>query len=137
MKTFKLETESKIKSGFTTPDHYFEDFSAKIMQKLPIDQTKIISVFARKNTWIYAAAAVLLLALTLPIYLNRKAHSSEIDNETLEHYITYHSNLSDTELVNLLDEEDIEKISIEVRIEDSTIENELSENKNIEQNIVN
>jgi hypothetical protein len=27
MKAFKLENEPKIKSGFKTPDHYFENFS--------------------------------------------------------------------------------------------------------------
>lgn len=128
MKTFKLENEPKTKSGFTTPENYFEDFSAKVMRKLPENEPKIISVFARKNTWLYAAAAILLLALTIPMYINFKANSSEIDDVTLENYITYHSNVSDTDLVNLLDEEDIQKISIKMKVEDKVIENEIFEN---------
>jgi hypothetical protein len=35
MKAFKLENEPKIKSGFKTPDHYFENFSKNLMHELP------------------------------------------------------------------------------------------------------
>ncbi len=137
MKTFKLDNEPKIETGFTVPDHYFEDFSAKMMQQLPKNEPKVISIFARKKTWIYAAAAIMVLALSLPIYNNYFSHSSEIDETTLENYITYHSTVSDADLVNLLDEQDIQKISIDLDIEDITIENELSQNKNLEQYLLN
>jgi hypothetical protein len=137
MKTFKLDNEPKIETGFTVPDHYFEDFSARMMQQLPKNEPKVISIFARKKTWMYAAAAIMVLALSLPIYNNYFSHSSEIDETTLENYITYHSTVSDADLVNLLDEQDIQKISIDLDIEDITIENELSQNKNLEQYLLN
>jgi len=137
MKTFKLDNEPKIETGFTVPENYFEDFSAKMMQRLPENEPKIISLFARKKTWMYAAAAIMLLALSLPIYNNYFSRSSEIDETTLENYITYHSTLSDTDLVNLLDEQDIQKMSVDLNIEDITIENELSQNKNLEQYLLN
>jgi hypothetical protein len=137
MKTFKLNNEPKINTGFTVPENYFEDFSAKMMQKLPENEPKIISIFARKKTWMFAAAAVIILALSLPIYNYYFSHSSEIDEETLENYITYHSTVSDTDLVNLLDEQDIQKMNIDVDIEDDIIENELSENNNLEQYLIN
>lgn len=137
MKTFKLDNEPKIETGFTVPEHYFEDFSAKMMQQLPKNEPKVISIFARKKTWMYAAAAIMVLALSLPIYNNYFSHSSEIDETTLENYITYHSTVSDADLVNLLDEQDIQKISIDLDIEDITIENELSQNKNLEQYLLN
>lgn len=137
MKTFKLDNEPKINTGFTVPENYFEDFSAKMMQQLPENEPKIISIYARKKTWMYAAAAIIVLALSLPIYNNYFSHSSEIDETTLENYITYHSTLSDTELVNLLDEQDIQKMSVDLDIEDITIENELSQNKNLEQYLLN
>ena len=35
MKEFKLENSTKIETGFKTPDNYFENFSEKVMQKLP------------------------------------------------------------------------------------------------------
>lgn len=137
MKTFKLDNEPKIKTGFTVPENYFEDFSTKMMQQLPENEPKVISIFARKKTWMYAAAAILVLALSLPIYTNYFSHSSEIDEATLENYITYQSTVSDTDLVNLLDEQDIQKMNVDLDIEDITIENELSQNKNLEQYLLN
>ncbi len=137
MKTFKLDNELKIQTGFTVPENYFENFSAKMMQQLPENEPKIISIYARKKTWMYAAAAVLVLALSIPIFTNYFSHSSEIDEATLENYISYHSTLTNTDIVNLLDEQDIQKMSIDLNIEDSTIENELSQNKNLEQYLLN
>jgi len=137
MKTFKLENEPKIKTGFTTPENYFDDFSAKMMQQLPKKEPKLISLFARKKTWMYAAAAVVVLALTIPVYNYFYSNSPEIDDVTLENYITYHSTVSDEDLVNLLDEKDIQKMSVDFNIEDKTIENELSTNNNLEQYILN
>jgi hypothetical protein len=55
----------------------------------------------------------------------------------LENYITYQSSVSNTDLVNLLNEEDIQKMSIDLNIEDKTIENELTENKNLEYYLLN
>lgn len=137
MKTFKLDNEPKIETGFIVPENYFEDFTAKMMQQLPQNEPKVVSIFARKKTWMYAAAAILVLALSLPIYTNYFSHSSEIDEATLENYITYQSTVSDTDLVNLLDEQDIQKMSVDLDIEDITIENELSQNKNLEQYLLN
>ncbi len=137
MKTFKLENKPKIETGFTVPENYFEDFSARMMQQLPEKEVKVISIFARKKTWFYAAAAVLVMALSVPIYNNLSSNSSEIDAVTLENYITSQTSLSDTELVNLMDEKDIQKLNIDLKIEDKTIENELSGNTNIEQYLLN
>jgi hypothetical protein len=136
MKTFKLDNKPKIQTGFTVPDYYFDDFSAKMMRQLPEIEPKIISIYARKKTWMYAAA-ILVLALSLPIYTNYFSNSSEIDDATLENYITYQSTVSGTDLVNLLDEKDIQKMSVDLDIEDITIENELSQNKNLEQYLLN
>lgn len=138
MKTFKLDNTPKIESGFKTPDNYFETFSARVLQQLPKEEPKTISLFSKRKSWLYAAAAVLVLALTLPVvYTNFYSRSPEIDEATLENYISYNTSISDTDLVNLLDEKDIQKIDIELNIEDKTIENELSENKNLEHYLLN
>ncbi len=137
MKTFKLESDPKIKTGHTVPENYFEDFSAKMMQQLPKKESKVISLFARRKTWMYTAAAVVVLALTIPVYNHFYSNSAEIDDVTLESYIAYHSTVSDEDLVNLLDEKDIQKMRIDLNIEDKIIENELSGNKNLEQYILN
>jgi flagellar basal body-associated protein FliL len=137
MKNFKLENEPKIASGFKTPENYFENFSARVMQQLPENEPKVISIFARRKTWIYTAAAVVVLGLIVPVYNQFSNNSSEIDATTLENYIAYNTTISDADLVNLLDENDIQKISIDLNIEDKTLENELSANANLEQYILN
>ena len=137
MKTFNIENEPKIKTGFTIPENYFEDFSEKMRQQLPEKESKVISLFARSKTWMYAAAAVVVLGLTVPLYNLFNSQSTEIDDTTLENYITYHSNVSDVDLVNLLDEKDIQKMNVDYNIEDNTIENELLTNKNLEQYLLN
>lgn len=137
MKTFKLENEPKIKSGFITPENYFDTFSEKVMQQLSKEDPKTISIFSKRKTWFYAAAAILVLGLTIPVYNNFFIRSSEIDEVTLENYISYHSSVSDTDLANLLDEEDIQKMNLDLNIEYKTIENELSENKNLEYYLLN
>lgn len=138
MKTFKLENEPKIESGFKTPENYFDDFSARVMHQLPKEETKIISLFSRRKTWIFAAAAILVMALSIPVvYKNFYNRSPEIDATTLENYISYHSSVSDAELVNLLDEKDIQKINIDLNIEDRAIENELSAENDLEQYLLN
>lgn len=138
MKTFKLDNEPKMESGFKIPEHYFDDFSARVMQQLPKEETKTISLFSRRKTWMYAAAAVLVMALSIPVvYNNFYSRSPEIDATTLENYISYHSTVSDTELVNLLDEKDIQKINIDLNIEDGAIENELSAENDLEHYLLN
>lgn len=137
MKKFKIENKSKINSGFTIPEHYFDHFSTKILQQIQKEEPKAISIFARKKSWIYAAAAILVLALTIPIYLYYQNGPTEIDQATLENYITYHSTVSDADLANLLDEQDIQKIKIDLNIDDKSIENELSHNNNLEQYLLN
>lgn len=132
MKTFKLDNEPKIESGFKTPDHYFDTFSERVMQQLPKEEPKIISIFSKRKTWIYVAAAVLILGLSIPVYNNFKNSSPEIDQATLENYITYHSNVSDIDIVNLLDEKDIQKIKIDLDIDDKEIENELAEDNSLD-----
>ena len=44
MRTFKLDNEPKIESGFKIPEHYFENFSSIIMEKMPEDEIKVIPV---------------------------------------------------------------------------------------------
>jgi hypothetical protein len=137
MKTFKLENEPKIEPGFKTPENYFDTFSARIMQQLPEEEPKVISLFSRRKTWIYAAAAILVLALTIPVYNNFYGRSPEIDAASLENYIAYHSTVSDADLVNLLDEKDIQKINIDLNIDEKVIENELSQDSNLEHYLLN
>jgi hypothetical protein len=137
MKTFKLENEPKIKSGFIIPESYLKHFSEKVMAQLLEEDPKVISLFLRRKSWIYIAATLIGLGLIIPIYNNFNSHSSEINEVILENYIVNKSDISETELASLLDGEDIQKMSIGLDIEDQLIENELSINTNLEQYITN
>ena len=132
MKTFKLENEPKIESGFKTPENYFEDFSIKMMAQLPENETKVISIFQRKKNLFLIVAAVLVLALMIPSLSNFYNNKQEIDSNQLENYITYQSNVNQYDLINGLESSDIKNIKISMSIEDKAIEDVLSANANLE-----
>jgi len=137
MKEFKLDNQPKITSGFTTPDGYFDLFSEKMMALLPKESTKVISINKTRKRWLFAVAAVLILALSVPVFNQLNSNSSELDQQTLEDYITYNSGISENELVDLLEKEDIEKMNLDYNIQDKELEELLSENNNIEQYLTN
>jgi uncharacterized radical SAM superfamily protein len=55
----------------------------------------------------------------------------------IENYLTQHSTLSDDDIVNLLDTEDIENIKIDNKIENEALEEVLLNNSQIEDYITN
>ena len=132
MKTFKLENEPKIESGFKTPDDYFDNFSIKMMEQLPASNPKVISIFQKRKNLFLMIAAVLVLALMIPSLNNWYTNKQELDSTLLENYITYQSNVNQYDLINGLETEDIGKIKISMAIEDKTIEDVLSVNSNLE-----
>ncbi|MFV8361117.1 hypothetical protein [Flavobacterium sp. LS1P3] len=132
MKTFKLENEPKIKTGFKTPDHYFENFSIKMMEQLPKNEPKVISIFQKRKTLIMMAAAILVLALMIPILSPSSTNTKELDAAALENYITYQSNVNQYDLISVLETDDINNIKTGIVLEDDAIEDHLSTNSNLE-----
>lgn len=137
MKEFKLNTNPKIESGFKTPeDLYFEKFSANLLEQLPKNEPKTISLFQKKKTIIMMVAAVFVLALAIPSLLNNANRYNELDTTTLENYISYQSNVNQYDLINALDEEEINSLGTNIALEDQTIEDILVTNNNLEQYII-
>ena len=136
MKNFKLGNEPKITTGFTTPDGYFDTFSEKVLAQLPKQETKVISIFSSKKVWYFAAAAILILMLSIPLFTKYSTQQEEIDTETLENYIAYQSNISEEEIVNLLEQDDLDKMKLDFNIDDATIEDALKSNSNLEQYLI-
>jgi len=133
MKTFKLENEPKITTGFKTPDDYFDDFSAKVLQQInETKDVKVIPIYKRKNVLSMLAAAVIFIGLLIPIVNNYNNTSKELDEATLETYLTYQSNLNQYDLIKELDTKDIDKLNKSVALEQETLEDILSSNPNIE-----
>ncbi len=135
MKNFTIDNEPKIKSGFKTPDDYFENFSAKLLVQIPENQIRIIPFFANRKTWIYAAAAVFVLSISIPFY-NQTTNSNQMDDVVIENYMVNNNTITDDDLLSLLDEYDIKNLNLNPTIDDELIENELIENKNIENYLI-
>ena len=133
MKDFKLDNHPKINSGFKTPDRYFDDFSEKILHRLEEKESKVISIFSRRKNWLYACAAILVLALSVPSFFQNQ--TNEIDATALENYLAINSGISEVDLIDLLQTEDINKIQINPNIDDKTVEDILINNSNFEQYI--
>ena len=136
MKPFKLDNDPKISSGFTIPEGYFEAFTEKVLPQLPKEEPKVISIFSKKKIWYYAAAAVVVMLLSVPLYHNYTAQSQEVDAVALEDYLYNHTTISNDEIVNLLDKEDLEKIKLELNLEDEALEDILLNTTDIEQYII-
>lgn len=136
MKDFKLDNEPKIASGFTTPDGYFDSFSEKFLAQLPKDEPRTISIFRSRKVWYYAAAAILIIALSTSVFIKYSTAQEEIDSATLENYIAYHANISEDEIVDLLNQEDIDKMKLELNIDDREIEDALQSNSNLEEYLI-
>ena len=136
MKDFKLDNELKITSGFTTPDGYFDTLSDKVLAKLPKQETKVISIFSSRKTWYFAAAAVLILMLSIPFYTKYSTQPEEIDSATLENYIAYQSNISEEQIVDLLQQEDLDKMKLDFNVDDAAIQDALNSNSNLEQYLI-
>ena len=137
MKEFNLDKEPKIISGFTAPTDYFENLPAEVLRKLPASDPKVISIFARKTTWIYSFAAIFIIAILIPLYNLLNTSTIELDNATMENYLAAHENISNDDIAELLDVEDLQKIKIHSDIENNTIEDELSTNSNLEEYLIN
>ena len=137
MKDFKLDSHIKINTGFITPSNYFDDFSSKLLAKLPIEEPKVISFYGRNKNWFYSVAAILIIAFTIPI-VNLIHSNKEVDYSTeVENYLTNHSTITDDDIVNLLDDTDIAKLKQETLLDDETLENAILEDSNFENYITN
>ncbi len=136
MNNFKLDNEPKIRSGFIIPEHYFDDFSNKTTSQLTKKQPKVISIWDKNKRWLYSVAAVIVLSLSLPL-ANRFKDIAATDSTEIENYLSYHSTLSDDDIINLLEKEDIDKIDVTGSFDEKTIEEALYNTAEIENYITN
>ena len=140
MNDFKLDNEPKIKSGFQIPENYFDTFSEKVMNQLPKEEPKVVSLWDRNKRWIYSAAAVLVLSLTIPLANQIQSTSSEVattETNEIENYLAYHASLSDEEIIKLLDKEDIAEIEVTNSLDEEALKQALNEDSNTEYYITN
>ncbi|HSD14250.1 MAG TPA: hypothetical protein VLB74_06355 [Flavobacterium sp.] len=127
MKKFDLHNDPKIETGFKIPEGYFENFEAKIMNQLPQQEVKVISLWQRKSVWISSAAAVALVVFGLTLYFNYQSKAA-LDETTVENYLA--SNMNADEIMMELDQHDINELEKSIALNDESVESYLSENEN-------
>lgn len=135
MKQFDLENNKEMKSGFKVPENYFEQFEAKMMEQISKEkETKVVSLFYRKQVWISSIAAVLLLAIAIPVYFNM-AKENNLDAGTIEVYLSQQQGIGITELSKHLTDEDIAELENNLSINEANsdaVEDYLSESENLD-----
>ena len=135
MKQFDLENNKEMKSGFKVPENYFEQFEAKMMEQISKEkETKVVSLFYRKQVWISSIAAILLLAIAIPVYFNM-VKENNLDAGTIEVYLSQQQGIGITELSKHLTDEDIAELENNLSINKSNsdaVEDYLSESENLD-----
>ena len=117
MKEFKLDTTPKISTGFKTPDHYFDNFSERVMQQLPEKESNVISIFRNKKHILLMVAAVFVIAMFIPTLYSTLTKTTEVDDSAIENYLSYQSNVTQYDIINLLDNEDINDLKATVAVD--------------------
>lgn len=139
MKTFKLDNEPKIASGFKSPENYFDNFQASMIEKLskePIhNEAKVVSIFRKRKTVLMAIAAVLILALMLPVLFRSATSNKELDAATIENYLADEGHINQYDLLGEMDSDRNTIISTK-EIEAQTIEDMLVYNPNFENLVI-
>jgi hypothetical protein len=135
MKRFDLEHNKEIKSGFKVPENYFEQFEAKMMEQISTEkETKVISIFQRRQIWISSVAAVALLAIAIPVYFNM-AKENNLDAATIEVYLSQQQGIGITEISKHLTDEDIIALEKSLSLNDNdtdAVEDYLLESENLD-----
>ena len=131
MNEFKINNENKITSGFTTPEGYFDDFSIDTNNRiiLPKSRIKVISINTKR--WVTSVAAVLIIAFSITFFTKMEVSNSD-DNVLMENYITNNSEISQYDLITLLDKKDIENLSVELNLNDTKMDEEFANTNEIE-----
>lgn len=136
MKNINLENDPKINSGFKVPENYFDTFSDRLMAKIPENEVKVILISTKPKRWIYAVAAIFVLGISLP-FLNQYFNKSTLDNQSIENYLVENGKINENDIAELLSDKDIQKMQIDLKINNETLENELSTNENLEEYLIN
>jgi len=134
MKEFKVNNNYKITSGFTTPEGYFDTITEQIISKinLPKSKVKTISIYTKRA--IISVAAVLIVALSATIYYKMEVSNSE--DSSIQNYIATQLEISQYDIIALLDKKDIENLSIELKINEIQIDEDFTNSIELENFII-
>ena len=136
MKNFTLDNQPKIEPGFTVPENYFATLSEKINDKLPKEAPKVIPLYKKKKVWMYSVAAIAVVSLSVLLVQQFNTKPS-LDSEFLANYISQNTTVSQDDIIELLEQEDIEKLKVDYNIEEDLIEETLINSSDLEHYLTN
>lgn len=137
MKEFKLDNEPKIEAGFKTPDGYFDGFAERLTLAPEAPEPKVVSIFIRRKNWFLAVAATLVISILIPVAALYQSQPDALDTNSIENYLANRSAISNDDLADLLDDADIQKLNVDLNVDDKAVEDLLSSNANLEEYIIN
>ncbi|RDI14371.1 hypothetical protein [Flavobacterium sp. AG291] len=111
MNDFKLDNRDTIKSGFKTPDGYFENLSERIMMNIPVEEVKVIPLYRRKPVWVTSAAAALVLSFSLILTKHESKAPSLSSVSISEDYILNQSGIEASDILANLSTDDIKELN--------------------------
>jgi len=126
MKEFKINEKDKIKSGFTTPENYFEGFTDRLMVQLAKPEVKpdpkVIPLYKRMPGWL-SAAAVFIVLMTAGWFflLNVQETENQPDDAAIETYLVYNTNASTYDIAQQLSQQDIDNLEASLAVSDEAI----------------
>lgn len=139
MKDFKLDNHPKITTGFKTPEGYFDTLYDRIsIPSENIKKPKVIAFKSYRKRLLYAVAAVLIVAISIPLITNtlQTQKTTTISNESIEDYLSYSKNVSYHDMAELLSYEDIQSLEIDLNIDSKEIESILTESDYLEDYLI-
>ena len=86
--------------------------------------------------WFSAVAAIIILAVSIPLYQNWKMNTAPLDDESIEQYLSYHPTIYTEDIISHLDESDLISLQKQQSLETETIEKYLLENETFEQYLI-
>ena len=131
MNEFKINEEIKITSGFRITEEYFDQFTVELNNKINLPKAKLKVISITTKRWITSVAAVLIVALSVTVYSKIVVSNSD-ENVLMEKYITNNSEISQYDLITLLDKKDIKNLSAELNLNDTKIDEEFTNVNEIE-----
>lgn len=117
---FSLDSSPKIETGFKVCDDYFDQLQTSLYQKVQKNDVQVVTLHQNKK-WYFAVAAIVILSISISVYY--QINYKTLHQDDVEEYLHYQSSISQEELYQVLDDQDIE--TLEKKLELAIHENEI------------
>jgi len=111
MKKFSLESHPKVKRRFEAPEDYFDTLPDRVMTAVSRSETKVVRL-SPDRSWVWAAASILLLSLSLPIINKMVDVPQAADSVSIESYLLTQSDISSYELAESLEITNLDHLQV-------------------------